>query len=46
MAKLYRENILGEKAPEGGFVALGSITPATKATAPVTEKTEETVMGD
>jgi uncharacterized radical SAM superfamily Fe-S cluster-containing enzyme len=46
MAKLYRENILGEKAPEGGFVAIGSIAPAVvKPVAPHVE-TEETVAGD
>jgi hypothetical protein len=47
MAKLYRENILGEKAPEGGFVAIGSIAPAAAkpAAAPQVE-TEETVAGD
>ena len=28
MAALYRKEVLGEKAPEGGFVALGAITPA------------------
>jgi uncharacterized radical SAM superfamily Fe-S cluster-containing enzyme len=43
MAKLYREHVLGEKAPEGGFVSidqLGGIKPA-----PAKEK-EEPVMGD
>ena len=48
MAKLYRENILGEKAPEGGFVAIGSIAPAVKPTAAPsvqTEKAEENSNG-
>jgi uncharacterized radical SAM superfamily Fe-S cluster-containing enzyme len=43
MAKLYRENVLGEKAPEGGFVSidqLGGIKPAAK------REKEEPVMGD
>jgi hypothetical protein len=39
MAKLYREEILGEKAPEG-MVTLDSIKPAPKPQA------EEPVMGD
>jgi hypothetical protein len=46
MAKLYRENILGEKPAEGGFIALGAIAPAKPIAAPVEEKSEETVMGD
>jgi uncharacterized radical SAM superfamily Fe-S cluster-containing enzyme len=44
MAKLYRENVLGEKAPEGGFVSidqLGGIKPA-----PAKTEKEEPVMGD
>ncbi|MCU1286527.1 MAG: hypothetical protein JWO13_2877 [Acidobacteriales bacterium] len=44
MAKLYRENVLGEKAPEGGFVSidqLGGIKPA-----PAKAEKEEPVMGD
>jgi len=41
MAKLYRENILGEKPPEGGFVQLGDIKPAASKI-----QKEEPVMGD
>src|SRR6266403_5442312 len=43
MAKLYREHVLGEKAPEGGFVSidqLGGIKPA-----PAKAEKEEPVMG-
>ena len=56
MAALYRKEVLGEKAPEGGFVAIGSIgglggiTPAPKAPAAsnveVVTSIEETVAGD
>ena len=53
MAKLYREEILGEKAPVGGFVPLGAIgglggiTPAPKAAnVEVVNTIEETVAGD
>ena len=56
MAALYRKEVLGEKAPEGGFVAIGSIgglggiKPAPSA--PVASNVEivnaipETVSGD
>jgi hypothetical protein len=44
MAALYRQHVLGEKAPEvGGFVSLDSL--GAKPVAPVDEKEEE-VMGD
>jgi hypothetical protein len=53
MAALYRKEVLGEKAPEGGFVPLGAIgglggiTPAPKATnVEVVTQIEETVSGD
>jgi uncharacterized radical SAM superfamily Fe-S cluster-containing enzyme len=53
MAALYRKEVLGEKAPEGGFVPLGAIgglggiTPAPKATnVEVVNQIEETVSGD
>jgi uncharacterized radical SAM superfamily Fe-S cluster-containing enzyme len=49
MAKLYREVVLKEKAPEG-FVPLGSIAPAgansTPAPAKHSEEVGEPVMGD
>ncbi len=47
MEALYREHILKEPKPEpqGGFVPLGSIAPATPKAAPATEKKEE-VFGD
>ena len=47
MEKLYRQHILKEQVPEGGFVPLGSITiaPAPKAAPKADEKKEE-VMGD
>jgi hypothetical protein len=41
MAKLYREQVLGEKPLEGGFIAIDSIAPAPKVA-----KVEETVAGD
>ena len=41
MAKLYREQILGEKPVEGGLVSIDSIAPAPKLA-----KAEEPVMGD
>ena len=56
MAALYRKEVLGEKAPEGGFVPLGAIgglggiTPAPKApfqsNVEVVNLIEETVSGD
>jgi uncharacterized radical SAM superfamily Fe-S cluster-containing enzyme len=53
MAALYRKEVLGEKAPEGGFVPLGAIgglggiTPAPKASnVEVVSRIEETVSGD
>jgi 7,8-dihydro-6-hydroxymethylpterin dimethyltransferase len=53
MAALYRKEVLGEKAPEGGFVPLGAIgglggiTPAPKASnVEVVTAIEETVSGD
>ena len=53
MAALYRKEVLGEKAPEGGFVPLGAIgglggiTPAPKASnVEVVNAIEETVAGD
>jgi hypothetical protein len=39
MAKLYREHVLGEKAPQDGFVPLGSLI----ATAPKAEEAREEV---
>ncbi len=43
MAALYRQHVLGEKAPEGGFVSLDSISakPAAKPA-----EAQEEVMGD
>ena len=52
MAALYRKEVLGEKAPEGGFVPLGAIgglggiTPAPRAEVEVVNAIEETVSGD
>lgn len=52
MAALYRKEVLGEKAPEGGFVPLGAIgglggiAPAPKANVEVVNSIEETVSGD
>ena len=52
MAALYRKEVLGEKAPEGGFVPLGAIgglggiSPAPKADVEVVSSIEETVSGD
>jgi hypothetical protein len=55
MAALYRKEVLGEKAPEGGFVPLGAIgglggiTPAPaapKSNVEVVNQIEETVSGD
>jgi len=55
MAALYRKEVLGEKAPEGGFVPLGAIgglggiTPAPSASTSkveVVNAIEETVSGD
>ena len=43
MAALYRQHVLGEKLPEGGFVSLDSL--GAKPAAKVEEHTEE-VMGD
>ena len=42
MAKLYREQVLGEKPAEPGLISIGSIAPAPK----VAPKVEETVAGD
>jgi hypothetical protein len=42
MAALYREHVLGEKKPEGGFVPLGNLT----APKPAEKKEVEEVMGD
>jgi len=44
MAKLYREVVLKEKPPEGGFVPLGTLAPA-KPSAPA-EAVKEEVFGD
>jgi hypothetical protein len=45
MAKLYRQEILGEKPVQDGFIPLGSlIQPAPKAA--VKEESAEPVMGD
>ena len=52
MSALYRKEVLGEKAPEGGFVPLGAIgglggiTPAPKSNVEVVNAIEETVAGD
>ncbi len=46
MAKLYREVVLKEKVPEGGFISLDQLTGAKPASAPVPEKAHEEVMGD
>ena len=57
MAALYRKEVLGEKAPEGGFVPLGAIgglggiTPApasqrSSSNVEVVNAIEETVAGD
>jgi 7,8-dihydro-6-hydroxymethylpterin dimethyltransferase len=45
MEALYREHILKEAKPEGGFVPLGAIAPAAPKTETVEEKKEE-VFGD
>ena len=42
MAALYREHVLGEKKPEGGFVPLGNLTTPK----PAPTKEVEEVMGD
>ena len=46
MAKLYREVVLNEKAPEGGFVSLDQIGGAQLASKPIAGKAAEEVMGD
>jgi hypothetical protein len=51
MEKLYRQHILKEPVPEGGFVPLGSITiapapAATQSTGTKKDETKEEVMGD
>ncbi len=46
MEKLYRQHILKEPVPEGGFVPLGSITIAPAPAAPKKDETKEEVMGD
>ena len=43
MEALYREHILKEPKPQGGFVPLGSIAPAAPKTA---EEKKEEVFGD
>jgi hypothetical protein len=45
MEALYREHILKEPKLEGGFVPLGSISPAAPKAEVVDEKKEE-VFGD
>jgi hypothetical protein len=46
MEKLYRQHILKEPVPEGGFVPLGSITIAPAPAAPRADEKKEEVMGD
>ena len=46
MAKLYREEILGEKPPQDGFIPLGNLIGSAPKAAPVKEETAEPVMGD
>ncbi|HWZ42778.1 MAG TPA: hypothetical protein VNW97_04845, partial [Candidatus Saccharimonadales bacterium] len=46
MEKLYREHILKEPQPEGGFIPLGSIAPAAPKAAPVESAKKEEVFGD
>jgi hypothetical protein len=46
MAKLYREHVLGEKAPEGGFVPVGDLLGGIKPAPKVEVREEETVSGD
>jgi hypothetical protein len=47
MAKLYREQVLGEKPAEPGLISIASIAPAPKPAAPPEPvHSEETVMGD
>ena len=45
MAKLYREEILGEKPPQDGFIPLGNLIQSAPKTV-VKEETAEPVMGD
>jgi len=45
MARLYREHILGEKKPEGGFVPLDGLLASAKP-APVEKREEVGAMGD
>jgi uncharacterized radical SAM superfamily Fe-S cluster-containing enzyme len=46
MEKLYREHILKEPKPEGGFVPLASIAPAAPRMAETAEAPKEEVFGD
>jgi hypothetical protein len=46
MEKLYREHILKEPQPEGGFIPLGSIAPAAPKAKPVKDVAKEEVFGD
>jgi hypothetical protein len=45
MAKLYREEILGEKPPQDGFIPLGNLIGSAPKVA-VKEESAEPVMGD
>jgi hypothetical protein len=44
MAKLYREHVLGEKPPEGGFIPVGDLLGGIKAAPKVEVQEEETVL--
>jgi hypothetical protein len=46
MEKLYREHILKEPQPEGGFIPLGAIAPAAPKAAPAESAKKEEVFGD